>query len=435
MVTARFRDNPFLTESHDTKGGRRLVVHDYPGGEEPVVEDLGAKSGDFRLNAYFIGFDYDLLRDAFLVALNTPGAAWLDHPWRGQVWVRARDWSIHESNDKGGYCTISVDFVPGGKDAAMPTPDMADVASYSCANYLTGVMADFNLDAIPDLGMLSLIATVQMQLEKLRTIISLAQLPLTVLSQVRNVIDGLKADLAVLLATPASYAAALRSLANVLGAVEKAPVVGKVMSTPSAASVGSFAGKSTVVSGSSAVASFSTVVSNALVAANGQAGQAANAASALIADTALPNLVTHMVTMATLPVVMPGGSGDSPALRRNLIREASLRGQLLLGAAAQVALADYRVANDRDVVLASVVGAIDAMLPSMSDTVFQLALDMRAALSDALLAQSLEPAVGREVVNPLPATVLAHRMEVAEEIFLAVNKVRHPLFVQGKVYG
>ncbi|BBE51777.1 DNA circulation protein [Ferriphaselus amnicola] len=419
MVTARFRDNPFLTESHDTKGGRRLVVHDYPGGEEPVVEDMGAKSGEFRLNAYFIGFDYDLFRDAFLVALNTPGAAWLDHPWRGQVWVRARDWSIHESNDKGGYCTISVDFVPGGKDAAMPTPDMADVASYSCANYLTGVMADFNLDAIPDLGMLSLIATVQMQLDKLRTIISLAQLPLTVLSQVRNVIDGLKTDLAVLLATPASYAAALRSLANVLGAVEKAPVVGKVMSTPSAASVGSFAAQ---LAG----------ISNASVAAT---GSAATASSALIADTALPNLVTHLVTMATLPVVMPGGSGDSPALRRNLIREASLRGQLLLGAAAQVALADYRVANDRDVVLASVVGAIDQMLPSMSDTVFQLALDMRAGLSDALLAQSLEPAVVREVVNPLPATVLAHRMEVAEEIFLAVNKVRHPLFVQGKVYG
>lgn len=419
MVTARFRDNPFLTESHDTKGGRRLVVHDYPGGEEPVVEDLGAKSGEFRLNAYFIGVDYDLFRDAFLVALNTPGAAWLDHPWRGQVWVRARDWSIHESNDKGGYCTISVDFVPGGKDAAMPTPDMADVASYSCANYLTGVMADFNLDAIPDLGMLSLIATVQMQLDKLRTIISLAQLPLTVLSQVRNVIDGLKTDLAVLLATPASYAAALRSLANVLGSVEKAPVVGKVMSTPSAASVGSFAAQS-------------AGISNASVAAT---GSAATAASALIADTALPNLVTHLVSMATLPVVMPGGSGDSPALRVNLMREASLRGQLLLGAAAQVALADYRVANDRDVVLASVVGAIDQMLPSMSDTVFQLALDMRAALSDALLAQPLESAVVREVVNPLPATVLAHRMEVAEEIFLAVNKVRHPLFVQGKVYG
>ncbi|WP_035383998.1 DNA circularization N-terminal domain-containing protein [Ferriphaselus sp. R-1] len=375
MVTARWRGNQFLTESHDTKGGRRLAVHEYPGGEEPVVEDLGAKSGEFRLNAYFIGFDYDLFRDAFLVALNTPGAAWLDHPWRGQIWVRARDWSIHESNDKGGYCTISVDFVPGGKDAAKPAPDMADVASYACANYMLGVTDGFDLTPMPELSMTSLIATVQKQLDTMRTMIALATLPLTLMSQVRNVIEGVKSDLASLMATPAAYATAIHSLASSVGAASAVP------------------------------------------------------------DTALPNVVTHLVAMAKLPVVMPGGSGDSPALRINLMREANLRGQLLLGAAAQVALADYRVANDRDVVLASVVGAIDDMLPSMSDTVFQLALDMRAALSDALLAQPLEAAVVREVVNPLPATVLAHRLEVAEDVFLAVNKVRHPLFVQGKVYG
>lgn len=382
MVTARFRGNAFLTESHDTKGGRRLAVHEYPGGEEPVVEDLGSKSGEFRLNAYFIGFDYDLFRDAFLVALNTPGAAWLDHPWRGQIWVRARDWSIHESNDKGGYCTISVDFVPGGKDAAMPAPDMADVASYACANYMLGVTGGFDLTPMPELSMTSLIATVQKQLDTMRTMIALATLPLTLMSQVRNVIEGVKSDMASLMATPAAYATAIHSLASAVGAVDKS-----------------------------------------------------SGAASAVPDTALPNVVTHLVAMAKLPVVMSGGSGDSPALRINLMREANLRGQLLLGAAAQVALADYRVANDRDVVLASVVGAIDEMLPSMSDSVFQLALDMRAALSDALLAQPLESAVVREVVNPLPATVLAHRLEVAEDVFLAVNKVRHPLFVQGTVYG
>lgn len=382
MVTARFRDNPFLTESHDTKGGRRLVVHDYPGGEEPVVEDMGAKSGEFRLNAYFIGFDYDLFRDAFLVALNTPGAAWLDHPWLGQQWVRARDWSVHESNDKGGYCTVAVDFVPGGKDAAKPAPDRVDVADYRCQVFMTGVTGEFDLVPMSELGMTSLIATVLQQLETVRTMISLATLPLTLMSQARTVIEGAKSDMASLMATPSAYASSLHSLAASIGAVDKT-----------------------------------------------------SGAASAVPDTAIPNVVTHLLGMARLPVVMPGGSGDSPALRINLMRETALRGQLLLGAAAQVALADYRVANDRDVVLASVVGAIDAMLPSMSDTVFQLALDMRAALSDALLAQSLEPAVVREVVNPLPATVLAHRMEVAEEVFLAVNKVRHPLFVQGKVYG
>ena len=128
MVTASYKGCQFLTDSHDSKGARRLVMHEFPGGEQPVVEDLGGKADEFRLAAYFIGADYDLLRDAFLLALNTPGADWLDHPWRGQLWVRARDWSVHESNDKGGYCTVSIDFMPGGRDAAMPAADRVDVA-------------------------------------------------------------------------------------------------------------------------------------------------------------------------------------------------------------------------------------------------------------------------------------------------------------------
>ncbi|MDD5613412.1 MAG: hypothetical protein PHF75_10255, partial [Gallionella sp.] len=102
---------------------------------------------------------------------------------------------------------------------------------------------------------------------------------------------------------------------------------------------------------------------------------------------------------------------------------------------AQLALTDYRVAADRNAALASVVGAIDAMLPAMPDAVFQAALDLRAALIAALRAQQLAPAVVRDIVQPLPATVLAHRMEVAEDVFMAANKVRHPLFVRGRVYG
>lgn len=140
--------------------------------------------------------------------------------------------------------------------------------------------------------------------------------------------------------------------------------------------------------------------------------------------------------MATrLPVVNPGGAGDSPTLHVNLQREADMRGQLLLASAVQVALADYRSADDRDAALATVLDAMDRMLPTMSDAVFQAALDCRATLIDALLAQQLEPAQSRDILQPLPATLLAYRMEVAEDVFLARNKVRHPLFVQGRVYG
>lgn len=377
MVTASFKENQFLTESHDIKGGRRLVVHEFPGGEEPEVEDLGGKAGEFRLNAYFIGPDYDLYRDAFLLALNTPGADWLDHPWRGLLWVRAHHWSVHESNDKGGYCSIGIDFVLGGKNGALPQPDRVDVASASIRNWAATVEGDFDLVPMSASSMTSMIATVSAQFDRVRNLVALATLPLTWLNQVRGVIDGVKGDAADLLAVPASYATSMRSVSDALGAGD----------------------------------------------------------GSALADTSLPQVVNSLVSAATIPVTIPGGAGDSPALHINLAREADLRGQLLLASAAQCALADYRVAADRDAALASVVGAIDRMLPTMSDRVFHAALDCRAALIDALLAQQLEPAQLRDIVQPLPATVLAHRMEVAEDVFLAVNKVRHPLFVRGRVYG
>lgn len=377
MATARWKGLDFLTDSHDAKGGKRLVVHEYPGSDIPVVEDLGSKADEFRLNAYFIGTDYDLERNGFLAKLAEPGADWLMHPWRGQLWVRAHHWSVHESNDKGGFCAIAVDFVPGG-GSVQPVPDKVDKAFERIKNMRNVTGAEFDLKPMPDSSMTSMIAAVQGQLDHVRDMIALASLPLTWMNQVRNVVDGLKGDVAALLAVPAAYAASLGSLSDLLGS-----------------------------------------------------GADANG----LADTARPRVVDALAALARTPVTMPGGASDSPALHINRKREHELRCRLMLASAAQVALADYRCADDRDAALASVVGAMDAMLPDMPDAVFQAALDCRAALIDALLAQELEPAVSRDIVSPLPATVLAHRMEVDEDVFLAVNKVRHPLFVRGRVNG
>nr|VFK65205.1 MAG: DNA circularisation protein N-terminus [Candidatus Kentron sp. TUN] len=102
MVRASFRGLEFLTDSHEAKGGRRLVVHEFPGAEAPLVEDMGAEAWNWRLNAYFIGKDYDLVRNGFLAKLSEPGADWLTHPWLGRLWVRARTWQTKETNEQGG---------------------------------------------------------------------------------------------------------------------------------------------------------------------------------------------------------------------------------------------------------------------------------------------------------------------------------------------
>lgn len=379
---ARFRGFEFLTDGHDARSGRRLVVHEYPGADDPLVEDLGGKAWDWKLNAYFIGPDYDLERNGFLAKLAEPGADWMTHPWLGYLWVRPSSWSVTESNERGGYCTIAIEFVPGGEQPFTAEADRVDVAFDRIGAFSDAALGDFSLAPMSAAGFASFVAAVQGKLDILRNVLSLATLPLTWASQVINLVAGVKADVAALVAVPRAYASAWRSLSNVIG------------------------------SGPDDVDDD-------------------------IPDTNRPRVIRRLLAVgpATAAVKVPGVAATDGAVQRNLRAEQDLRGRLLIAAAAQVALADYRAAEDRDTALAAVLTAIDGALPAMNDTLFQAAVSMRVALIDALLAQDLNPTVQRDVVAPLPATLLAYRMGVDEDVLLTRNRVRHPLFVRGRLYG
>jgi prophage DNA circulation protein len=379
LSRASFRGFEFLTESHDAKGGRRLAVHEYPGAEIPGVEDLGGKAWEWKLNAYFIGPDYDLERNGLLEKLNEPGAAWLNHPWLGLLWVRAQRWSLHESTDKGGFCTIAIEFVPSG-ETVQPTQDLVDVAFDRTRKLADVVVADFTLEAMSAGGMTSFVAAVEGKLEGLRQMMSLATLPLTLANQVTGLIAGIKGELAALMAIPAAYAFALRNLTTTLGA---------------------------------------------------------GANDSDLADTERPRVVARYARAATAKsaVALSGVAATDGAARRNGLRAEALQSRLLVTAAAETALTNYRAEGDRDAVLTTVTAAIDALLPSLPDAVFQAAVTARAAVAEALLAQDLKPAASRKVVTPLPAVVLAHRLGVDVAVFLARNAVRHPLFVRGHIDG
>lgn len=383
LTTASFRGFDFLTENHDAKGGRRLVVHAFPHSDNVEVEDFGLKAGAWRVNAYFIGENYHLEANGFTEKLATKGAEWLNHPWLGQLWVRAIDWSRSESNDKGGYCAISIDFVPGGRAPYAPTIDKVDVA-YSRVNELhTAIVDDFALEPMSNDGMTTFIADIHKHLEGLRNVISLTTLPLTWANQVLNVVAGVKNDINVLMQVPGQYAAALGSFADVLGF-------------------------------------------------------GANALDEDVGSSTRTRAVARLTSTAINPPVIDIASTAvtvSAPYKINTAREAALRSQMLVVAAAQMAMADYDNANSRDAVLDSLLSAFDALLPSMSDAVFQAAVSARMALIEALLDQNLSPQVSRDIANPLPSVLLAHQMGIDEGVFIAQNGVRHPLFVVGRVYG
>ena len=110
LQTASFRGVPFKFQSHDTAIGRRFSVHEYPGKDEAWVEDLGLRTGEFRIEGFVIGPDYFAARDALIAAIKKPGSGELIHPYLGKKNVMVTDCGLSENFEEGGMARFRMQF-------------------------------------------------------------------------------------------------------------------------------------------------------------------------------------------------------------------------------------------------------------------------------------------------------------------------------------
>ena len=127
-----FRGAAFRTASHERRGGRRTVVQELPGRDEPVLEDLGRRAREFTIDCHVIGKDYTGRRDALLDALEDEGPGLLVHPWYGQMMVSVLDFTSSESTEDGGMAWFNITLIEAGLPAPAPVA-VAEGASASAA--------------------------------------------------------------------------------------------------------------------------------------------------------------------------------------------------------------------------------------------------------------------------------------------------------------
>ena len=73
LNSASFRGVPFLFDSHEVGGGRKIVTHEYPNKTQRFVEDLGGLLKVFRIRGTVTGVNYTNTKNALITALETPG--------------------------------------------------------------------------------------------------------------------------------------------------------------------------------------------------------------------------------------------------------------------------------------------------------------------------------------------------------------------------
>lgn len=115
LRTASFRGVSFQIEAAGHEGGRRIALHEFPQRDTPYAEDLGRKARLTNIEAFVIGPNYMVGRDALIGALDAAGAATLVHPYLGALSVVVDRYRLMETTDEGGLARFSISFLESGR--------------------------------------------------------------------------------------------------------------------------------------------------------------------------------------------------------------------------------------------------------------------------------------------------------------------------------
>lgn len=246
LRAASFRGVPFEVETEGISGGRRVGVHETPGGDQAVTEDLGRRTRAITVEAYLIGDDAAGQSIALLEALETPGPGTLIHPVYGEIRVNLTEYRQVDSWDNGNVILFSLSFVESGElsfitldtgaalDDAISTLDAVTLAEVTeqldSEGYGLGVL-DAAIAAIDDV---------------LGEIEAIAATPMAVVDDVSDVVaeaQAFRARLEDLAAAPEEFAAAVQSLmvriGNLLGLRRLASGAGEAYVSPTPATTDS----------------------------------------------------------------------------------------------------------------------------------------------------------------------------------------------------
>jgi DNA circularisation protein N-terminus len=191
---ASFKGVPFYVDQQGRTSGRRTVLFEYPKRDIPYAEDMGRLAMRYQITGYLIQAprnprggrdvdthwqdmdrDYDVARDKLEAVLNSPGPGRLVDPYNprltlpgygtgnnGAFLFMCERYTIIESRERGGFCSLEMSFVeagiPGNQDTdentAAAVRQIALKMAAAAAEQLDEAQVKAGNTDIPDIGVL-----------------------------------------------------------------------------------------------------------------------------------------------------------------------------------------------------------------------------------------------------------------------------------------
>ncbi|MBD9445757.1 MULTISPECIES: DNA circularization N-terminal domain-containing protein [unclassified Rhizobium] len=134
---ASYRGVEFWVDYEDLSGGKRLAIHQYAGGRQTLVEELGLATTAYGLTIYFVSDVADAEAKLFSAAMLSDGPGYLILPIDGGMMATAQDFRRSREQLRNGYIGFDVTFIPsltdGGRALSIGDVSAAVASGFAAA--------------------------------------------------------------------------------------------------------------------------------------------------------------------------------------------------------------------------------------------------------------------------------------------------------------
>ncbi len=205
LLEASLNGVTFLYRRVSSRGGRRTIPFEYPGAEDPFVEDIGRSAKKFQVDAFLLGDFYNVSRNDLIAVLETAGDLTFVHPYQGLFTVKlVGDYEIIEDDQLGRQAQIRFTLHESGLAFPLIAVDtsvnVANLAAAALESLETNTRFDL-LGAIQDV-LNSVAGAIQDVNSTLRAVNGKIGATLGALDNITAAINDFEKQLTTLLNTP-----------------------------------------------------------------------------------------------------------------------------------------------------------------------------------------------------------------------------------------
>lgn len=214
VVGGSFDGVPFFVEEACVSGGRNVVTKELPFSNDYVNEDTGGKHRDYPMKFYLLGADIGAQLKKLEDAFSKSGAFELVHPYYGSFQARCIEYTVSFKQSEQEYVTGEVTFRPESEVnyVAKPVTDLRGATKAKAVAAMDSADSSFRENFSILKKAKSVVDSVAGFTDDVLDAIDGARSSLRNVSKFVNEISKIRANISVILASPADFSARIRNL-------------------------------------------------------------------------------------------------------------------------------------------------------------------------------------------------------------------------------